>query len=64
MPRSLNVTSDLMQVVAFGLRMSQHVGEQNNENCQIAEPGSWNISLENCHCFRLIFKCNNAFFIS
>lgn len=38
MLRSLNVTFDLMQVLAVGLTISQHVGQQSNENCRIAEP--------------------------
>lgn len=32
--RYLTVTTDLMQVLAVSLRVSQHVGEQNNDTAE------------------------------
>lgn len=64
MLKSLNVTFDLMQVLAVGLTISQHVGEQSNETCRIAQPGPWHIVPGNYQTSGLTFKGSNAFHFS
>lgn len=54
--RNFNVTFYLMQVLAVSFRISQHVGEQNNENCRIAQPEPWHIVPGNCQTSEFIFK--------